>query len=647
VAQAAVAAREDVPGDKRLVGYVVPAAGAAGLDVADVRAHVASVLPEHMLPSALVVLDALPVTVNGKLDRRALPAPVFAGAARSRAPRNAREEALCALFAEVTGAERVGIDDSFFDLGGESIISIQLVSRARKAGLVITPRDVFTHKTVAALAEVACDLTTAGEAEDPSAGIGEMPPVPSVARFAEEAALETLISGSVLVNVPATLRAEKLEKALGILIDRHDALRLVVSRPADGAGWVLEARERGSVPAARCLRRVDVSGLSGDELRQVMVKESAAAQSRLSPGAGDMIQATWFDGSPEEAARLLLTIHHLAVDSVSWRILLSDLQAACAALDRGEAPDLDPVPTSLRTWSARLAKAAATPEWEAQLPLWTSVLDADDPPLAERGLDPAADIQSTARTVTVSLLPADTLPLLTTVPATFHAQANDVLLTGLALAVAYWRNERGGPQGSGVLVNLEGHGREEEALGGDLSRTVGWLTSVFPVRLDPKVADWTEVWAGGPAVSRAIAAVMDQLRAVPDRGLGYGMLRYLNPRTGPTLAALRTPQIVFNYLGRFTVGQVGDWEYVNENDMIAPGVDLGLPMLHALEVTVVTEERSDGPYLTASWTWPGTLLSEQAVKQLSQAWLRALRALLAYVSRSSTADTCRPNFPQD
>jgi amino acid adenylation domain-containing protein/non-ribosomal peptide synthase protein (TIGR01720 family) len=645
VARAAVVVREDVPGDRRLVGYVVHAAGVAGLDVAEVRAHVASLLPEHMVPSAVVVLDALPLSVNGKLDRRALPAPVFAGAARSRAPRDAREEALCGLFAEVLGAERVGIDDSFFDLGGESIISIQLVARARKAGLVITPRDVFVHKTVAALAEAARDLAAAGEAEDPNAGIGEMPPVPMAAWLAELSAPETLFSQSALVNVPAGLRAGRLEKALGILIDRHDALRLAVSRPAGGAGWLLEARERGSVPAARCLRRVDVSDLSGDDLRQVIAEESAAAQSRLSPGAGDVIQAAWFDGGPERAGRLLLAIHHLAVDGVSWRILLPDLQAAYEALDRGEAPDLDPVPTSLRTWSARLAEAAAAPEWEAQLPLWTGVLDADDPPLAERALDPAADSWGTAKTVTVSLLPAETISLLTTVPATFHAQVNEVLLTGLALAAACWRQERGGPHGSGVLVDLEGHGREEDAFGGDLSRTVGWLTSMFPVRLDPKVADWAEVWAAGPAVSRAIAAVKDQLRAVPERGIGYGMLRYLNPRTGPALAVLRTPQIVFNYLGHFTAGQAGDWDHAAEDDVTGPGVDPGLPMPHALVVTVVTEDRPDGPHLTASWTWPGTLLSEQAVGQLAQAWLRALRVLLARASRPGAGGQAPSDFP--
>ncbi len=651
VAQAAVIAREDTPGVKRLVGYLVPADG-ADPDPAELRAHVAAALPEYMVPASFLTLPALPLSPSGKLDRRALPAPEFTAAATSRAPRTPDETVLCGLFADTLGVDAVGIDDSFFDLGGDSIISIQLAARARKHGLGLTPRDIFTHRTVAALAAVAGDAP-AVTAEGPDAGIGALRLLPITHWLRERGGPMAEFNQSALVHAPAGLDLPRLATTVQALLDRHDALRLRLTGPP-GGDWSAEVAPRGGVSAANCLARVDATDLDASGLERAVATAALAAQRQLAPAEGQLLRVVWFDAGPARPGRLLLLIHHLAVDGVSWRILLPDLASAWDAVAAGRAPELEPVPTSLRTWSERLARAALEPARTAELPLWQRILDGPDPLLTDRPLDPGQDVYRTNRTLTLTLPPEVTEPLLTTVPAAFHAGANDVLLTGLALAVAAWRQQRGLGDGTDVLLDLEGHGREEIAADLDLSRTVGWFTSLFPVRLDSGVTDWDEVWAGGPELGRALKSVKEQLRALPDHGLGYGMLRHLNPETAPLLAAAPGPQIGFNYLGRFTGAQAGDaagdaqagdWAPAAEADAIGPAVDPGLPLPHAVEVNAVTEERADGPRLLATWSWGGLLLAEEQLRELAELWFRALRALVAHAAVPGAGGRTPSDFP--
>ena len=333
VAQAAVIAREDAPGNKRLVAYVVAGDGAS-VDAASLRAHVAASLPDYMVPAAFVLLERLPLTPNGKLDRRALPAPDLTPAT-VRAPRTPQEELLCGLFAEVLGLERVGIDDNFFALGGDSIMSIQLVSRARKAGLVITPRAVFQHQTVAALAAMA-GLVQETAAALPDLAVGALPATPIMRWLAERGGPIERFNQAMLLQVPAGLRQEQLVAALQALLGHHDALRLRMAGAGTGAEWTLEIAPPGAVQAADCLHRVDVAGMDDAALRAAISEQALAAELRLAPSAGTMVQAVWFDAGAQRTGRLLLTIHHLAVDGVSWRILVPDLAAAWAAIARGD-----------------------------------------------------------------------------------------------------------------------------------------------------------------------------------------------------------------------------------------------------------------------------------------------------------------------
>ncbi|WP_455568892.1 amino acid adenylation domain-containing protein, partial [Streptomyces inhibens] len=630
VAQAVVAAREGNTGDKLLVGYVVPAE-ASTAEPESLRAYVARVLPEFMVPAAIVVLDQVPLTSRGKVDRRALPAPDFSSAAgRTRRPRTPREEVLCRLFAEVLGLDEVGAEDEFFALGGDSIVSIQLVARARTAGLVLSPSDIFTYKTVAALAVAAGDVDDSVLTEPAGAGIGEVPPTPIVEWLRERNGAIDDFHQAMLLQVPAGLGEQRLAEALQAVLDRHDVLRMSLAVQADDT-WRLSVGPVGAVRAVDCVSRVDVAGLDDAALRTAIGERARAAQKELDPAAGVMVRAVWFDAGCTSPGRLLLIVHHLAVDGVSWRILVPDLATAWEAVAAGRPVTLEPVGTSFRRWARELVTTATEPVHTNHLPYWKNALSGADPLLTDRGVDPERDVVSSTAFVTMRLPVPTTTAVLTNVPSAFNAGVNDVLLTGLALAVKQWRSRRGQGTGSAVRVAVEGHGREEQAVAGaDLSRTVGWFTSLYPVHLDPGEVDWTEVRAGGQGLGRALKQVKEQLRAVPGNGLGYGLLRYLNPETAPGLAGLPTPEVGFNYLGRMgsaANAETGDWtpawEAVELGGELAPDT----PVAHAIEINAMARETPEGPALTATWSWPSRLLSEDEVRELAETWFEVLEAL--------------------
>ncbi|MGW0330969.1 amino acid adenylation domain-containing protein [Streptomyces sp. NPDC003011] len=653
VDRAVVVAHEASPGVRHLVAYVVPAAGRRP-GAEELAAHVAAALPAHMVPSLFVPLDTLPLTVNGKLDRKALPAPEFGAAEPSREPAGPTEATLCALFAEVLGVERVDVTESFFAAGGDSISSIQLVSRARVAGLRFTPRDVFVHRTPEALAaSVLSALSEPDPAAGPSAapgdGVGDVPLTPIVHWIRERGGALDQFNQTMSLPVPPGAGTGLVTAALQAVLDHHDALRMTLTRLGDDFGWSLSTTAPGTVRAKDCLHRVDAAalvaaGLSEEELDARATAEITAAQSRLDPGAGAMVRCVWFDAGPAEPGRLTVVAHHLVVDGVSWRILLPDLEAAFEALTAGRSVTLEPVGTSFRGWARRLTELAGQPDRMRELPLWRGILDGPDPLLTTRPLDAARDTFGTAAQLSVHLPAELTQPLLGRVPALFNAGINDVLLTALALAVGDWRRRTGRGAGQDVLIDLEGHGREEIADGIDLSRTVGWFTSLYPLRLDPGETASEEVWSGGPAVGRAVKRIKEQLRALPDNGIGYGLLRHLNPQTAQVLGRYPRPQIGFNYLGR-----LGASEDASEpgqpviNRDLSGVAEAGMALPHALDLTATAVTHPDGPRLVAHWIWAGELFSDDEIRDLAEAWFRALEALVRHAEGPGAAGGLSPS----
>ncbi|MGV0607792.1 amino acid adenylation domain-containing protein, partial [Mycolicibacterium sp. XJ1904] len=617
VGQTAVIAREDRPGDKRLVGYITGSA-----DPAVLRAELADRLPGYLVPTAVVALDALPLTPNGKLDIRALPAPDYGEGDRYRAPSDAVEEILAGIYAQVLGLERVGVDDSFFDLGGDSILSMQVVSRARAAGLACRPRDVFVEQTVARLARVAG--VTRGAQGPVDEGLGPVVATPIMRWLASVAGPVGEFNQTMVVQAPEGVTEADVAAMLQVLLDRHAMLRLRVGAADNSggsigegtAGWSLHVPEPGSVDARACLQSVDV--LSDEALVQ--------ARSRLNPAAGAMLSALWVTS----ANQLVVTIHHLAVDGVSWRILLDDLNIAWTQHRAGQQAVLPVTGTSFQRWAEVLVEHARRPEVLAHEKVWRQVAAT---PAVLPAVQPATDTFATAGRLSELLDVETTRMLFDQVPAAFHTGTQDILLIALGLAAA----ESFGAGSAPIGIDVENHGRAEEiAADVDLSRAVGWFTAKYPVSLDfggrAGGLSWAQVASGDAALGAVIKDAKEQLRALPD-GLTYGLLRYLNPEVELQAA---DPPIGFNYLGRMGVpgfdGSGDAWRSCPESlSLTGASAAVPMPLAHTVELNAVAEDTDSGPRLRADWTWALSALDRGRVSRLNRLWVEALAGICAHV----------------
>ncbi|MFE7183933.1 amino acid adenylation domain-containing protein [Streptomyces erythrochromogenes] len=661
IREAVVISREVPSGGRRLIAYVVhegegavsdDGAGGvgdvntmAGASAAELRRFVAARLPDYMVPSAFVTVGRMPLGPTGKLDRSALPEPEFVGEAY-RPPRTEAEAIIVAAYVDVLGVERIGIDDDFFSAGGDSLRSIQVVARARARGLRLTTREIFECRTAARLAEVASsrqDLTPA-LAEDETGGVGPMPLQPVAQQVFEHGGGMDRFAMAMALDLPSGIDESGLAATLDAVLVRHDLLR---ARLVPGGEPCLDVRPVGTVRAADLIHRVDCEGL-WDEPSWLQAAKPALdeAVGRLDPQAGTMADFVWFSAE-SGAGRLLVVLHHLVVDGVSWRILMSDLAEAWQQVQSGKVPELLPVGTSARRWAAALQDEALSEEREAELAYWRDMLEAPNPPLGNRAFDPAVDVWSTVDTVRVQL-PADvTEAVLTKLPAAYLGTGTDVLLAALALAVNRW----GGADRS-TLVRLEGHGREEDIVpGADLSRTVGWFTSMYPARVDVRGTDLADALAGGPAAGKAIKSVKEQLRQIPDKGIGYALLRYLNPETAPLLADYPVPQIGFNYLGRISETDVPEhlrahgWGPAPGSAELIPALDGDLPALSALEVNSVATDTADGTRLQTAFMFPTGVLTREQVRELAELWVEVLHGMAAHAADSQAGGLTPSDAP--
>ncbi|MFH8609682.1 non-ribosomal peptide synthase/polyketide synthase [Streptomyces sp. NPDC018029] len=611
VVAAAVVALPDPHGHTRLAAYVVPVPDAPRPAPADLRAALREVLPDALVPSSFTSLDALPLTTSGKLDRRALPTPENTAEEREFvAPRTPGEETLARIWAEVLGVARVGVTDNFFELGGDSILSIQAVSRARAAGLHIGSQDVFRHQTVADLAAAASRRTAAVPAPRRPHEDGPAPLTPVQEWFFATHGPLRHFTMSMLLDLPYDLDERALDRALHAVVARHPALHTRFTH-TDGA-W---QQHPGTGPATGLLTRHDPTTPPAEA--------AEAARAALDPATGALLRAALLPGG--ERPQLFLTAHHLAVDSVSWRVLLADLEHAYRQAAAGEEPAPEPEHTPFADWARTLTERVRAGDLDADLPHWTQEAQAPRTPLP---VDlPGTPLAGSVHTVSTRVDRDTTEALLRRVPGAYRTQVNDVLLSALSRVLADWTGAEH------VTVALEGHGREEELdEGADLSRTVGWFTTQYPVTLTP---------AGPDDWGTTLKSVKERLRAVPRRGLGYQALGHLGSPApeARALGQLPLPDVCFTYHGQWEAAAGGDFAPVAD----VPGRDMGpdAPLDHLLDVSALV---TDGQ-LEITWHYSDQVHQEGTVRNLADGMVRALAAIAEHCARPGTGGRTPSDFP--
>lgn len=598
-----VVAKKNAAGGTYLVGYVIPAAGNEDLRADEVKAWATEHMVEYMVPAHIVVMTEFPLTANGKLDRNALPEPAIGTGPLVR-PTTENERAVCAAVAAVLRLDEVGVDQDFFQLGGDSILAISLLSALREAGLYVTARQIFTHSAVGALAAVASreDVSTVDHRDVATGSVVGSPIVQWLGETTD--AIDGFVQ-SVVLNTPADLTADALDAILTAVVGRHDMLR---ARLVRGDRWSFD------IPEA------DQAAAGWQESDRPLDECVALATEGLDPAGGVMLRAVW-----RRAARQLVVVaHHVVVDGVSWRVLMEDLATAWRQFASGVPIELPPAGTSFRRWTQLLERAA----FDADSSYYWRPLPGADQPVGRRTLSDT-DTVARERLRTVSVGPEATAALLGEIPAKFHAGVNDVLLTALAVALARWRRDLGQDQ-TFAHIELEGHGREGGFVAGsagfepELSRTVGWFTTLFPVTVDPgTAADFT-----APAyLAAALKAVKEDLAQVPDNGVSYGALRYLTHTEFDAPA----PQVLFNYLGRFAAGASGDWQLASTTGQLGEKRDPRMRLPRPLEFNAIAEpSASTGEYeLVTTISWPDGMFTDDDITALGEYFRAALAGLAA------------------
>jgi amino acid adenylation domain-containing protein/non-ribosomal peptide synthase protein (TIGR01720 family) len=631
VHQAAVTMREDTPGPKRLIGYVVPD-GDGEPAAADLRGYLRKALPEYMVPAAFVVLPALPMTPNGKLDRQALPVPSLNAPAPEEAyvpPRTATETVLADIWADLLRLERVGINDNYFELGGDSIQSIQMTARANQAGLSLTPKDLFQYQTIAELAAAAgaSGAQAAGAVSaDQGPVSGEVPLTPIEHWFFEQDRPEPHhFNWATTLQVPPDLEPGVVKDALQALMEHHDVLRLRVV--SDGSQWRQRIAPPEGFPVTLLQR--DLSGLSENEQREAVVAAAGQLQADLDLSRGPLLRAALFRGAPGRPGRLLLILHHLALDWISWGIVQEDMRTALRLLRPGKSVQLPPKTTSFKYWAESLIEYARSESLHQQRSYWLDPRRGEITPLP---VDHPGGVNSkdSVETVSVALEPEETRVLLQEVPRVYKTQINDVLLMALAMAVGRWTG------GTSVLVDLEGHGREDIGVPVDLSRTVGWFTSYYPLLLDLD---------GVSSVGDALKAVKEQLRQVPNRGIGYGVLRYLSPdlELKERLRALPKAEVCFNYMGKQDRGgsrQPAAHQKQRRGQFGAMQSQKGRRS-YLFEINGGIR----GSHLQVNWGYSTNLHGRSTVETVAEGFIAALREVIAHCQSAEAGGRTPSDYP--
>jgi len=620
IKEAVVLAHSDEHGNNRLIAYLVPTNEHAP-NSNELRGFLKNNLPEYMLPSVFMKLEALPLTPNGKLDRAALPEPEQSREDLTTAyvaPRNAVETQLAQIWCEILGLSEISVYDNFFELGGDSILSIQVIAKANQDGLYLTPRQLFQAPTIAGLAE----LVGQAQAIQAEQGLvsGEVPLTPVQHWFYElNLTAPHHWNQAIMFKIGEPLAPGLLSRAVQQLQQHHDILRLRVDLSATGVKQYIPEQD-SLLP----FLNVDLSRLP--EWRQKATIETLAAQIQASLDLvnGPLMRVAYFDLGQETPGRLLVVIHHLIIDGVSWRILVADLFTAYQQLMLGESIRLPLKTTSFPAWAKQLTEYAQSAALVAEAEYW---LELTQQPIKSLPLDfpasPDASLEAYAEQVMLSLNQSETDILVHRLPAIYGTEINAVLLTALSQALFEWTGEKT------LLVNLEGHGREDLFETVDLSRTVGWFTTQFPVKIDLADADSLET---------ALQTVQAELKRIPGRGIGFGLLRYLsqNQPIRAKMEQVAQPEITFNYLGQIDQALPDSIPLTLAPESVGPsqGPRNQRTSLISINGSIV------GQQLQLAWSFSRKQFRRETIQQLADNFALALKDLIELAESSEQVESC-------
>jgi amino acid adenylation domain-containing protein/non-ribosomal peptide synthase protein (TIGR01720 family) len=622
VQEAVVTVHSSATDSQQIVAYLVLNSQQTPT-ISELRSFLEAKLPNYMVPTAFVILEALPLTSNGKIDRKALKAPDIARPEDKELvePRNFLEAKLTEIWADVLGVDKVGIFDNFFELGGDSILAIVVITRANQAGLKLTVKQLFQHQTVADLASVAVTKKVTQAEQGLITGSVSLTPIQHWF-FEQNLLAPNHWNQAVLLEVKHVLDLAVLEKSIQQLLLHHDALRSQFEQTESGWQQTIAGLDV-EIP----LIHLDFSDLSESEQELAIEAAANKLQGSLNLCAGLLMQVALFDLG-YRPSRLLIIIHHLVVDGVSWRILLEDLETVYQQLIQGKKMQLPAKTTSWKYWSQCLQEYAQSATLEQEWDYWLRDSWQQITPLPvdfSGGENTVASTQNISIVLTIE----QTQALLKKVPKAYNTQINDVLLTALVQAFYQWTGN------NSLLLALEGHGREEIFAGVDLSRTVGWFTSIFPVLLDLRQTSHPV---------EALKLIKEQLRVIPNKGMGYGVLRYLsqNNTRVELLRSLPQAEVVFNYLGQFdqTFSDSSIFKISQDSQGQTRNSLNRETYVLSIDALVIDQQ------LRINWTYSEKIHRRSTIEKLAQGFVEALQTLVTHCQSPEIGGYTSSDFPE-
>jgi len=617
VSDAVVLVQEAERRAAHLVAYVCPVAGTALL-AEQIRGFLFDRLPHYMVPASVIVLLQLPRTAHGKVDRDALrrgDSGLPQEQAPSARPRNAQEEKLVRIWSDVLGLSCVGVHDHFIECGGDSILSIQVVSRARREGLQLMPGQIFEHPTIAELASVV--ETVPVPCVEQGAITGSVPLTPIQHWFFKQTpANPNHFNQAIMLGMRRSVGLPLLQQALDALVVHHDALRLRFIRTS--SGWQQDnAGPQLTVP----LSSIDVSGHAGEACFEAIMASASKLQAGLELSQPPLVRALAVTLNRRGEQLLLLISHHLQVDGVSWRILVEDLETCLDCLLQGRAIDLPPKTTSYKAWAERLCAFGRTGLDQRETAHWSSLAERR-PARLRLDFPGGTNLEATSLAVAGGLSQDETTALFANLR---DVSINEALLTALVLAFSGWTAT------SSLFIDMEGHGREQLFDDIDVSRTVGWFSTIFPVQLDLAMSE---------APPEQMRSIKRQLAEIPGRGIGHGILRYLCDGPAAAMArAIPPAEVSFNYLGRLDHARPASALLYLARQTVGPTRDPNNERRHLIDVTAQVV----GGQLQFVFTYGAAQFRASTIQCLADSFADSLRSLL----HSARRETERPPAPAE